>query len=982
MRHFTFVLLIIVPFLLNAQTEGVIKTIPSPEYPYGLTFDGNYLWVGTSYAGGDFIWKIDTTDGSVVDSIPIPEAYQFYRIKGLAWDGNNLWVFEYVSGTDKFFKVDPNSGAVLKTINSPVNNFIGGMAYHDGHIWFSQYSPDDILIKMDTLGVTVDTIVSVGEQPMGVAFDGQYIWCAEDTGYGATRQEIYKYDPVAGIYTGEFIPNPDDSPRDMTWDGNYLWLIGYNSRTIYQISLIGGTPQINIPITDINFSQTTVGDTGNFVLSVNNTGSVTLHIDSIVINNSVFFVEENQFPYEIAPGASSNFNFRFVPLGYNFYTGNVQIYSDDPVLPLIQIDMAGQGVLSGSVISLTSTSHDFGNVWIPEEGTAFWNLGIINMGDQNLQVSDFIFSNLAFNIDNSLLPFFVASNDTFFVSIFFTPTEDTTYADTVEISTNDPSNPVVTVNLQGSAMSGPFGNGFQFWSFQVPDNPSGSNYDKKVEGLKQMGDVNGDGINEVIISTENNLTICLNGASSGIADSLWIFNTGIDNNNTGSISLNGMFSAQKAIQIASDLNNDGITDVVIGTDGGNEHVYALSGVNGDVIWSFGNDTISDLGGFGAIDVKRDFNGDSIPDVLAVASSNSQGVGNKSVFCFNGENGNIIWQYPITIPGSASGYSVISIDDITGDNEPDAIAGYGGDGSTRFARGLNGSTGSFLWNFPLSSGAKELLEISIPDSAPDVIVANFDNFVGTVYRIDGETGTQKWSYAAGGTIIQMELLPDINENGYDEILLANFSSASHVICLEGETGAPLWYMPTNDYRSYAVKAIPDLNGDGVYEMIAGDQSGDLSLFSGAADSMLFSQNLGDRIYTVEGLNSIDGNNSFEILAGLDDGRVFCFSGGVGVITAYPKIRDENIVNQFKLFQNFPNPFNPSTEIRFRLPESGIVNLTVYNLLGQEIAKLINNKFYSTGEYVVEFNATNLSSGVYFYKMEIQFGVQLNKMIFLK
>ena len=86
--------LILVPVLIFAQPEGVIKTIPSPNYPYGLTFDGNYLWVGTSYAGGNSILKIDTTDGSVVGSIPVPDPYQFYTVKALAHDGQNLWVFE------------------------------------------------------------------------------------------------------------------------------------------------------------------------------------------------------------------------------------------------------------------------------------------------------------------------------------------------------------------------------------------------------------------------------------------------------------------------------------------------------------------------------------------------------------------------------------------------------------------------------------------------------------------------------------------------------------------------------------------------------------------------------------------------------------------------------------------------------------------------------------------------------------------------
>ena len=82
-----------------------------------------------------------------------------------------------------------------------------------------------------------------------------------------------------------------------------------------------------------------------------------------------------------------------MPTNYTFYTGNVQIYCNDPVTPSIQLDITGQGVLSGPVVALTDSAHNFGNVWIPEEGRAYWELGIINKGDQNLQVPHIIFNN-------------------------------------------------------------------------------------------------------------------------------------------------------------------------------------------------------------------------------------------------------------------------------------------------------------------------------------------------------------------------------------------------------------------------------------------------------------------------------------------------------------------------------------------------------------------------------------------------------------
>lgn len=89
----------------------------------------------------------------------------------------------------------------------------------------------------------------------------------------------------------------------------------------------------------------------------------------------------------------------------------------------------------------------------------------------------------------------------------------------------------------------------------------------------------------------------------------------------------------------------------------------------------------------------------------------------------------------------------------------------------------------------------------------------------------------------------------------------------------------------------------------------------------------------------------------------------------------------IPNVYILDQNYPNPFNPKTVINYELPKAGLIKLVVYNTLGEVVAELVNEK-QSVGKYKVTFDAGNLSSGVYFYKLITGDFINTKKMILLK
>ena len=89
----------------------------------------------------------------------------------------------------------------------------------------------------------------------------------------------------------------------------------------------------------------------------------------------------------------------------------------------------------------------------------------------------------------------------------------------------------------------------------------------------------------------------------------------------------------------------------------------------------------------------------------------------------------------------------------------------------------------------------------------------------------------------------------------------------------------------------------------------------------------------------------------------------------------------LVTDYQLNQNYPNPFNPSTVIRYQLPENGFVTLKVYNILGKEVAALVNDN-QPAGIHNVKFDASNLASGIYLYKLQAGNFTSVKKLTLLK
>lgn len=109
------------------------------------------------------------------------------------------------------------------------------------------------------------------------------------------------------------------------------------------------------------------------------------------------------------------------------------------------------------------------------------------------------------------------------------------------------------------------------------------------------------------------------------------------------------------------------------------------------------------------------------------------------------------------------------------------------------------------------------------------------------------------------------------------------------------------------------------------------------------------------------------------------NVWSSAGCSGAITNIGN--QNNIPNDYALKQNYPNPFNPTTSIQFSIPKNGLVKLVVYDILGKEVSTLVN-EVKTAGNYIIDFNASNLTSGIYFYKITSGDFSSVKKMMLIK
>ena len=271
-----------------------------------------------------------------------------------------------------------------------------------------------------------------------------------------------------------------------------------------------------------------------------------------------------------------------------------------------------------------------------------------------------------------------------------------------------------------------------------------------------------------------------------------------------------------------------------------------------------------------------------------------------------------------------------------------------------------------------------------------------------YRNVGSASTPEWILEEDSIGIdnsgsfKRPTFGDIDNDGDFDLVYGN--RAGYVIFYHnvGSIEEPSWAFSDSIYTGgiYASPALGDVDLDGDLDLVVGIRPDTLGVDEGR---LLFYRNVGtpdEAIWEYEtdtyggvplpewtnpSFVNIDGDGDLDLFVGVRKGGMIYLENQI--LTSINDNQTGFIPNEIFLSQNHPNPFNPVTTISYSLPVSGEVTLIIYNLLGEEVARLVDG-FQQAGEYRLSWNASNVSSGIYFYRLSAGNYTETKKMVLLK
>lgn len=931
MKKIYLLFVLLLPLILFAQRNPnewtIVATYEIPGKAGGITFDGSWLYSGLYSSPGDDnrIYKIDPSDGSyeLQCYAPIEEAL------GLSFDGTHFWSTDRQGSYDPALAVQFDmEGNFISNFELPATYFSGIECMEDGTFWATcYYDPNGTAFHLDNNGNELGQFTTPNTQPWAICQMDENFWIAD---YDADM--IYLVDETGQVI--ESHESIDESPTGVVFDGTYLWYVAgpvQNNSTLYKVDLGGsGNPVLDIQPQSVNLAEHLLGDNDSFNLTFSNNGGSTGVFTSQGLSGtgaSLLSIENITEEIEIAPGSSEEISFDVSFDAPGVFDLLLTYTTNDPLNNEIEIHIFGQITNDGAVLETNLTQITFADKRLFSNTRQF--IELINSGNETLDISELAFTKPEFKIYPEMeLPLHIPSLDTITVGVWFHPSTTGTHDDVLTILSNDPNSPK-EIQILAQSVESNNNMGQLLWSYQVTEG-----YDQSPKAMLNIGDINGDGVGEVIACIENNQIMCFNGNSDGTADLLW----------TREI-YSGNIYQQNAIDGIDDIDADGVNDFIVGTTGGDKSITCISSKTGAVIWKFYTNVIGDGGWVYQVYGQKDYNGDGIKDALAAVGDDAQDNGPKCVFLIDGETGDQIWRAPFSGPA----FSVIGIEDFTGDGGYDVLAGASSADETQGKiYGIDGSDGSIEWNVNANGSSVWALSPLGDVNGDDIADVMAGDFSGYYYFLDASNGNELESGGIGNNLILRLLdLGDITEDGFNDILIA--SSATSAYLIDGYSAEAVWYSPLDD-KAWNLAVANDLNQDGFNDVMAGTlyQSNYSYFLDGVSGDEMSKKAANTAIDALCSIGDICRDWTMEMVVGDRNGLISCYSGGLdGTVGIPEEVLKENRAAGFEIA---PIPNNGEFSIKLSWTSSEVVSL--------RLIQSVSGKSFNLGDFQLAEGEQNL------------------------
>ncbi|MEO8210751.1 MAG: T9SS type A sorting domain-containing protein [bacterium] len=472
-----------------------------------------------------------------------------------------------------------------------------------------------------------------------------------------------------------------------------------------------------------------------------------------------------------------------------------------------------------------------------------------------------------------------------------------------------------------------------------------------TQGAPSYGDIDGDGESEIVMGTAN---------VTGTTGSLYAF----EKDGTPVVGFPVSIGSARSVTLC-DLDNNGSLEIITSkrlSSAGEIYVYTGNGT----VYPGWPKAINHVPASSS--AAGDITGDGIPEIISESYT--------SLYAWD-RDGNLLTGFPFILPnGDVNSYSSPVLADVDGDNIREIIFGSHQTGGAGLGYVyILKNAGTVIPNWPKTTTywvyGPPVLGYVNDDNIIDIVVGD---------QIGGALADHVYGWDKDGNVLSgfpigpvnavnnQVAMGDIDDDGQLELIIDDNTQENSMgkYLAFNHNGTPIqdWDLPTSGTTIFNMPCIADLNNDGMLDIVG-------------AGITLFGSNQTSTYIWDAGVNY----NATKIV-----NPVFQFNvrhNGVYGDNNLVSVQNYNseIPSDFTLEQNYPNPFNPTTNLEFGISNFGFVTLKIYNVLGNEVATLVNEKLNS-GNYIVAFDGSNHPSGVYFYKLETGNFSDTKRMILLK